>query len=44
MQMYRKALADCANNGYKGFKPFLPESEATTQAAPQVARPAEDSV
>lgn len=41
--MYRERLADCANNGYKGFKPFLSESEVN-EAAPPVTQPAEVKV
>lgn len=26
MEAYGKELTECVENGYKGFKPFLPES------------------
>lgn len=42
MQKYRQKLTECVNNGYEGFKPFLPESESA-KAAPPVAQPAEVS-
>jgi len=26
MELYRKELAECVEGGYKGFKPFVPDS------------------
>lgn len=43
MKAYRQRLADCADNGYKGFLPFLPES-ASSEAARPVTQPAEVKV